>query len=143
MFMGEHTHTIDIKGRLTIPARFREGLAAGLVVTRGYEPCLRVYPAEAWAALAAKVAAMPQTSRAARTFSRVFFGGASDAPLDKMGRVLLPGYLREYAGLREEAVVVGCNEFIEVWAPERLRELEAEEMSNLGDVLDETSRMGL
>jgi MraZ protein len=92
MFMGEHTHTIDINGRLTIPARFREGLAAGLVVTRGYEPCLRVYPAEAWAALAAKVAAMPQTSRAARTFSRVFFRwGASDAPLDKMGRVLLPG----------------------------------------------------
>lgn len=143
MFTGQHTHTIDVKGRLTVPARFREELAAGLVVTRGYDACLRIYPSSAWAVLADKVAAMPQTSRTARAYTRLFFGGASEVILDKMGRVLIPAYLREYADLQEEVVVVGCNTFIEVWSPERLRQMDADDMGDLSGLLEDASHMGL
>ena len=118
MFLGEFIHTIDEKGRLTVPARFRADLAAGLVVTRGIDRCLAIYPIDEWKQLAEQVSALPMTDRRARAFRRLVFASASDAIPDKQGRVLIPPHLREYASLDGEAVVTGLNTYIEVWNTE-------------------------
>ena len=118
MFLGEFIHTIDEKGRLTVPAKFRADLAAGLVVTRGIDRCLAIYPMEEWRRLAGQVSALPMTDRRARAFRRLVFANASDAIPDKQGRVLIPPRLREYAGLDGEVVVTGLNTYIEVWNPD-------------------------
>ncbi len=115
MFLGEFVHTVDEKGRLTIPARFRADLDAGLVVTRGIDRCLAIYSMEEWSQLAKQVSALPMTDRRARAFRRLVFANASDATPDKQGRVLIPPRLREYAGLDGEVVVTGLNTYIEVW----------------------------
>jgi MraZ protein len=115
MFLGEFVHTIDEKGRLTIPAKFRADLASGLVVTRGIDRCLAIYPLEEWERLAERVSALPMTDRRARAFRRLVFANASDAVPDKQGRMLIPPRLREYASLDGEAVVTGLDTYIEVW----------------------------
>jgi len=118
VFLGEFIHTIDEKGRLTIPARFRADLAVGLVVTRGLDRCLAIYPMEEWEQLAERVSALPMTDRRARAFRRLVFANASNAIPDKQGRVLIPPRLREYANLDGEVVVTGLNTYIEVWGPD-------------------------
>ncbi|MDY6876947.1 MAG: division/cell wall cluster transcriptional repressor MraZ [Chloroflexota bacterium] len=118
MFLGEFVHTIDDKGRLTIPARFRDDLEGGLVVTRGIDRCLAIYPMKAWKRLAKKVSALPMTDRSARAFRRLVFANASDFIPDKQGRVLIPPRLREYASLNGEVVVTGLNTYIELWNPD-------------------------
>ena len=122
MFLGAFVHTLDAKGRLTVPAKFRSDLAAGLVVTRGIDPCLTIYPMEEWGRLAEKVSALPLTDRRARAFRRLVFADAADVVPDKQGRVLIPPRLREYAGLDGEVVVTGLNTYIEVWNPEAWEE---------------------
>ena len=94
MFFGEFEHSIDEKGRMTIPAKFRGELAAGLVVTKGIDPCLWLYPLDSWGQLAEEINTLPRTDPKAREFRRQMFGGASDATPDKQGRVNLPPYLR-------------------------------------------------
>lgn len=116
MFLGEFEHTIDDKGRLTIPAKFRAELAKGVVVTRGLDRCLFVYPLEEWQKLAGKVSQLPITHPNARMFSRLIFSGAADLSPDRQGRVLLPPQLREYAGLDGEAVVIGVSTRLEIWS---------------------------
>jgi len=118
MFLGEFVHTIDQKGRLTIPARFRAELAKGLVITRGIDRCLAIYPMEEWQRLAEQVSALPMTDRRARAFRRLVFANASDALPDKQGRVLIPPRLRDYAGLGDEVVITGLNTYIEMWNPD-------------------------
>lgn len=115
MFLGEFVHTIDEKGRLIIPAKFRADLVSGLVVTRGIDRCLSIFPMDEWARLAEQVSALPITDRRARAFRRLVFASASDSMLDKQGRLLIPPRLREYAGLDGEVVVTGLNTYIEVW----------------------------
>lgn len=117
MFLGEYVHTIDEKGRLTIPARFRAGLTTGLIVTRGIDRCLAIFPMAEWNRLAEQVSALPITDRRARAFRRLVFANASDAIPDKQGRVLIPPRLREFAGLDSEVVITGLNTYIEVWNP--------------------------
>ena len=118
MFLGEFSHTIDEKGRLTIPAKFRDELAEGLIVTRGIDRCLAVYPMKEWNRLAEQVSALPLTDRLARAFRRLVFANASDAVPDKQGRILIPPRLREYADLNGEAIVTGLNTYVEVWNPD-------------------------
>ena len=143
MFSGEYSHTLDAKGRLTIPARFRDELDGGVVVTKGYEPCIVLYPLSEWSALAAKVAQLPKTSRAARAYTRLVFGSAAEVVPDKMGRILVPSFLREYAGIDEEAIVVGVNTYVEIWSPVRWRETLERDLENLADILDDVSKMGI
>lgn len=143
MFLGEYHHTTDAKGRLTIPARFRAELVSGVVVTRGYEPCVVLYPLSEWSRLAEKVAQMPMASRVVRSYGRLVFGGAFEATLDRMGRILLPGFLREHAAIEEEAVVVGLNTHIEIWSPGRWRQTVERDSENLDAILTEVTRMGL
>jgi MraZ protein len=118
MFFGEFEHTIDDKGRLTIPARFRDELAEGMFVSRGLDGCLFVYPPDSWKPLAEKVATLPLTKKDARFFSRSIYSG-SECKLDKQGRILLPSYLREYAAIGNEVVIIGVNSRLEIWSKER------------------------
>ena len=115
MFLGTHHPRLDDKGRLFLPARFREELAAGLVVTRGQERCLYVFPRVRFDQMAAEMSAASFTNKAARELSRVFFAGASDETPDKQGRVTVPAELRGYAGLTKECVVIGTNDHLEIW----------------------------
>lgn len=143
MFLGQYLHALDSKGRLTIPARFREELEAGLVMTQGYEPCLLIYPQASWMSLAQKVAQMSAASTVARSYARLVFGNAFEATPDKMGRILIPTILRDYAGIQEEAVVVGINSYIEVWSPARWRETTEHDNKNLSEILAAVAGMGI
>jgi MraZ protein len=125
VFLGRYEHTIDSKGRLAVPARYRAALERGLVITRGIDRCLTIYPLAAWETLAEKVNALPLGDPNARALRRLFFAEASDALLDGQGRVVVPAALRAYAGLEEQAVVVGMNTAIEVWSPARWAEQSA------------------
>lgn len=115
MFLGEYTHTVDDKGRLTIPAKYRALLAPGLVVTRGLDRNLVIYPLSEWEALADRVTARSMTDPAVRAFRRRVFSGAIDLTLDRQGRILLPTYLREFAELDGDVVIVGNFDYAEVW----------------------------
>ena len=119
VFLGQYHHSLDSKGRLTIPAKFRAELATGLVITRGIDRCLAVFPTQEWEALAQKVSDLPMTDRRARIFKRRIFSAASDVVPDKQGRVLIPPRLREYANLEGEVLVAGVNDYIEVWNTDR------------------------
>jgi len=119
VFTGEYRHTVDDKGRLAVPARFRSQLAAGAVVSRWIDGCLAIHDQTGWESLSTRVAALPVTDAAARLFQRQIFAGAFDAELDKQGRILIPGYLREEAGLASDAVVAGIRDHAEIWAPAR------------------------
>ena len=122
MFLGEFEHTIDDKGRITIPAKFRERLAAGLIVTTGIDSCLWLYPLEEWKALATEISALPLTDPRTREFRRQVFAGAADAVPDKQGRVKLPPFLRKYANIDNQAIITGLYDHCEIWAPEIWRE---------------------
>ncbi len=119
MFLGHYTYTLDSKGRLTIPSRFRDELAGAVVITRGLDRCLALYPMEIWAELAQKVNSLPITSPQGRALRRLFFADAVDVEPDRQGRVLIPERLRAYAHLEtsNEAVVVGLDRFMEIWEP--------------------------
>jgi transcriptional regulator MraZ len=119
VFTGEYRHTVDDKGRLAVPSRFRAQLEGGVVVSRWLDDCLAIHTRDGWDALAAKVAGLPITDANARRFSRFIFAGASETTLDGQGRVLIPGYLRDTAGLAGDAVVVGARDHAEIWAPDR------------------------
>ena len=119
MFLGRYAHTIDAKGRLAIPARYREALAEGVVLTRGIDRCLALYPMAAWLPLAEKINSLPISDPDARTFRRMVFAEAVNLELDAQGRILVPPDLRRYAELDREAYVVGVNTSIEVWSPAR------------------------
>jgi transcriptional regulator MraZ len=116
MFLGEFEHTIDDKSRLTLPARFRDALAGGAVLTRGLDECLDVFPREDWNRMVeARLAPLDPFTREARELKRFFFSGAADVDLDKQGRVLVPPPLRERARLGREVVVVGVHDHLEIW----------------------------
>jgi len=116
MFMGEFQHTIDGKGRLIVPSRFREALGDRFVATKGLDNCLFVYPLDEWQALEQKLKSLPFTRADARAFVRFFFSGASECEIDKQGRILLPANLREYAKLDKDVVVLGVSSRVEIWS---------------------------
>jgi len=118
LFSGEYEHTLDEKGRLIIPARFRADLAEGSFITRGMDGCLFVFPPHAWEVLSEKVAKLPLSDASARLFSRMIFSGI-ECKLDKQGRVLLPPSLREHANIESEIVVIGVNSRLEIWSKKR------------------------
>ena len=117
MFTGEYRHSVDDKGRLAVPAKFRAQLGAGAVVSRWLDACLAIHTQDGWNDLSAKVAALPITDPNARRFSRLIFAGAAEVELDRQGRILLPAYLREHIDLGGDAVVVGSRDHAEIWVP--------------------------
>jgi MraZ protein len=117
VFTGEYRHTVDDKGRIAVPAKFRVQLGAGAVVSRWLDACLAIHTQAGWDALATKVAALPITDQNARRFQRLIFAGAAEVELDRQGRILLPAYLREHIDLQNEAMVVGSRDHAEIWVP--------------------------
>lgn len=129
MFLGRYEHTIDNKGRLAVPAKFRAELAQGMYVTRWLDKCLALYSAEAFEALATKVSALPISDPNARNLRRIFFSDAADCEIDKQGRINIPAHLRDFAGIstdEAEVMVVGMNDYIEIWAKERWLQVQAQ-----------------
>jgi len=121
MFLGRYSYTVDSKGRITIPARFRETINERVVVTRGLDRCLTLYPLTMWNEIAQKINTLPITDPRGRALRRVFFADAVNVALDSKGRILLPESLREYAGLNlaADVVVVGLDRFLELWNVKR------------------------
>jgi transcriptional regulator MraZ len=115
VFLGTHTPRLDEKGRLFLPAKYREELAGGLVITKGQERCLYVFPAAEFERVTQALRTAPVTAKAVRDYSRVFFASASDEIPDKQGRVTIPPGLRDYAGLQRDCVVIGVNTRMEIW----------------------------
>jgi MraZ protein len=116
MLLGTHEHTIDDKNRLTLPAKFRESFAEGLVVAKGVDRCLQAYRREDWDRLVeSRLAALDPFSQEARKIGRLLFAGAAEAELDKQGRVMIPAPLLAHAQLRREVVVAGLRDHVEIW----------------------------
>lgn len=114
-FIGEYYHSVDVKGRMNIPVKFRELLGESFVVTRGLDKCLSIYPTEAFQAFAQKLQSLPISDKNARQFVRFFLSGAVECELDKQGRILLPQSLRMYADISKDVVVTGNGSTIEIW----------------------------
>ena len=119
MFMGEYNHSVDAKGRLIVPSKFREQLGNEFVVTKGLDGCLFVYSQEEWKRIEESLREKPLTSKDARKFMRFFFAGAANCEVDKQGRILLPANLREYAGIDKEVVSVGVFSRVEIWSKDK------------------------
>ena len=124
MFLGQFTHNVDVKGRLTVPVRFRASLAAGAFVTQGFERNLMVYTTDSFERLAKRANVLSTTDPEARAVRRMIFGGATEVVLDSVGRILIPPFLREFAELKDEVTVVGVGEYFEIWSTQAwLKEL--------------------
>ena len=115
MFLGTHAPRLDEKGRLILPAKYRDELAGGVVITKGQERCLYLFPQEEFGRITEALRTAPVTAKSVRDYSRVFFASASDEVPDKQGRITLPPALRAYAGLQRDCVVIGANTRLEIW----------------------------
>ena len=139
--MGEYNHTIDTKGRLIIPSKFREALGDEFVVTKGLDGCLFVYDNEEWQNFEGKLKTLPLTNKDARQFVRFFLAGAAAVEVDKQGRILLPSVLREFAGLEKEVVLVGVASRVEIWSKEKWASAAAYE--DMEEIAEHMAELGL
>ncbi len=137
MFLGTHEPRLDEKGRIILPARFRDELSNGLVITKGQERCLYVFPANEFASITDRLRQAPVTEKSARDYMRVMFAGAHDEVPDKQGRVTIPAQLRTYANLAKECVVIGANTRLEIWDQSAWNNYLTEQESNFSDVSTE------
>ncbi|WP_017186029.1 division/cell wall cluster transcriptional repressor MraZ [Alkalibacillus haloalkaliphilus] len=136
MFMGEYQHNIDTKGRLIVPAKFREDLGQTFVITRGLDKCLFAYPLGEWKQLEEKLKQLPLTKKDARAFTRFFFSGAVECEIDKQGRINVPSPLRNYAALDKECVVIGVSNRVEVWSKEQWDTYVEESEDSFGEIAE-------
>lgn len=143
MFIGEYEHNIDTKGRVAIPAKFRNRLSGGAIVTRGLDRCLFVYTREDWDILAAKISALPMTAANTRAFSRLMLSGAYECEIDSQGRILVPDYLRKYAGLGKGAVLAGLYNRIEIWDTAAWNGYKSKTESESEEIAERMSELGI
>lgn len=141
MFMGEYSHSVDAKGRLIMPAKFREQLGKEFVVTKGLDGCLFVYPLTEWRTIEEKFREVPLTTKDARKFSRFFFAGAASCELDNQGRVLLPAVLRGFAELDKEVVLVGVLNRIEIWDKDKWEDTSS--YDDMDEIAEHMAELGL
>ena len=141
MFMGEYNHTIDTKGRLIIPSRFREQLGSEFIVTKGLDGCLFVFSEDEWRIFEEKLRKLPLTQKSARKFTRFFVSGACMCEPDKQGRILLPQTLREFAGLEKDVVLAGNLNRIEIWSKANWEENSA--YDDMDDIAEQMTDFGL
>ncbi len=140
MFYGEYAHSLDKKGRLIVPSKFREifkeHYAEKFYITRGLDKCLFVFTEEEWKAQERKFKDMPFTRQEARQFNRLYFSGACEVACDKQGRILVPQYLKEYAEIKEDVMIVGVSDRIEIWAKEKWKEFFKNSMGSFEDLAE-------
>jgi MraZ protein len=142
MFMGEYEHTADAKGRLIVPSKFREELGDSFVITKGLDGCLFAYGSQEWKRVEEGLKALPLTNKSGRQFIRFFFAGATEAEVDKQGRILIPANLREYAGITKDVISVGVDTKVEIWSKERYNSMETS-FEDMSDIMEQISGMGI
>ncbi len=143
MFIGEYIHIIDPKKRLSIPTRLRKGLGGSVVLTRGPDHCLFLYPQPVWQVMAEKLSKLPLGQADTRNFVRFTLAGAAEGELDSLGRVLIPDHLKQYAELGSKAIVVGVFDRIEVWSPERWENLRKRTEENADRLAERLGDLGV
>lgn len=143
MFIGEFTGTIDEKGRISIPVKFRTQLKAKVVVTRGLDNSLFLYTLDEWKKLAEKLASLPISTANSRAFSRLMLAGAMDCDIDKQGRIILPGYLKEFAKINKRLVFAGLYSRIELWSEELWNKYKAETEKNSNAIAEQLGSLGV
>lgn len=143
MFIGEYSHTIDPKKRLALPSKFRGELGSKVVVTRGLDTCLFVYPMKVWEEIAAKLGSMPVGESGTRSFTRMMLAGAADVDLDSQGRILLPEYLKADGGLKKDVTIVGLYNRLEIWDTAKWNKYKALAEKNTGKIAEELGKLGV
>jgi MraZ protein len=143
MFIGEYVYSIDDKKRLAIPAKFRKALGKNAVITRGLDNCLVIYPLEEWEKVAKKLENLPSAESDARAFARIMLAGAVDCELDKLGRILIPDYLKNYAFLKKNVAINGLSNRIEVWEEARWKEYKEKTEKQIGDMAQRLKELGI
>ncbi|KKR07256.1 MAG: protein MraZ [Parcubacteria group bacterium GW2011_GWC2_39_14] len=143
MFIGEYNYSIDIKGRVAIPAKFRVALSKGAVVTRGLDNCLFIYSRTEWTVLAEKLSSLPISQANTRAFSRLMLAGAMDVKIDRQGRIIIPDYLKKYAGMKKRAIIAGLYNRLEVWDEDRWNEYKTKTEKNSNEIAENLSALGV
>jgi len=143
MFIGEFSYTIDQKKRIAIPSKFRKELGKKAVITRGLDNCLAVYPIEEWKKLTKKLENLPNSQTDARGFARIMLSGAVDVALDKLGRILVPDYLKNYAGFEKNLVIIGISNRLEIWDEKKWQEYRQKTEKEIGDMASRLQELGI
>jgi MraZ protein len=143
MFIGEYSYIIDHKKRLSIPSKFRKSLGKKAIITRGLDNCLVVYSINEWQKVTKKLESLPSSKIDARGFSRIILSGAVDVNLDKLGRILIPDYLKKYAGLKKEVMVIGLSNKIEVWDEKNWKDYRQKTEKEIGDMASRLEELGI
>lgn len=143
MFIGEFNHTVDVKGRINIPAKFREQLNETFFITKGLDECLFVFPEDEWRMFEDKLKGLPLTNKNARAFVRLFFAGATECSFDKQGRIIVPGNLREYAHLEKDVKVIGVGTRVEVWSNQTWENYSNPENISYDEIAEQMAELGI
>jgi MraZ protein len=143
MFMGEFQHSLDDKGRLIVPAKFREDLGEKFIVTRGLDNCLFVYPRTQWKILEDKIKELPTSHADTRAFVRLFFSGAVEAELDKQGRIVIPQHLREHARIERDVYVIGVSTKVEIWSREAWEKYSSQAQQSYENIAETIVSIGI
>lgn len=143
MFTGEYRHTLDSKNRVSIPSKFRTVAGDALFVTRGLDSCLFVFSEKEWEQFAERLSELPISNKDARKFARTFLSGASECAVDKNGRILIPQYLKDYAGIEKEVYVNGAGSRIEIWDSAKWEEYSLSLTSNIDDIAEGMESLGI
>jgi len=143
MFIGEFSHSIDDKGRVAIPAKFRKKISGGAIITRGLDKCLFVFTKKDWEKLAGKLIELPISQSNSRAFARLMLSGASDVQLDSQGRILIPDYLRKYAGVAKAAKVIGVYNRMEVWSDKNWEAYKKKTESASDEIAEKMADLGI
>lgn len=143
MLIGEYLHTLDNKKRVAVPAKFRKEIGKRAVITKGLDGCLIVYPFEEWKIVAEKLSNLPTGQQGNRNFVRLFLASASEAEIDSLGRILIPEYLKDYAGLGEKIVIVGVYKRLEIWNEARWREYKSKIEKETDELAEKLGELGI
>ena len=143
MFIGEYNHNLDTKGRMAVPAKFRNMLKKGAVVTKGIDNCLFLYPKEKWQEMAQKFAELPISQSKARAFARHMLAGAVEVEFDNQGRITIPEYLRNFAGLKKKTIVAGLYDRLEIWDEDTWNKYKKGAEENSADIAEALGEMGV
>lgn len=143
MFIGEYTHSLDNKGRVALPAKFRPKLGDGAIIARGLDHCLFVFTKESWEKLTAKIAGMSFMKSDSRAFARLMLAGASEVEFDNQGRILIPEYLRTYASLKKSAIFAGLYDRIEIWDEASWKSYKSKTEASSDDIAEKLGELGI
>lgn len=143
MFIGQYFNKMDAKKRISIPVRFRESLGKTAIITRGLDQCLFLYSREAWQQFANKISQLPLSQTSGRDFARLLFSSASEVEIDNLGRILIPDFLKNYALLNKEVVLIGAGERVEIWAREKWEKYQELKLQDFNDMVSSLKEFGI